>query len=363
MSDPAGGVNNAGGAGLATDALAGELDVLEKYLNAYTTALNSPAPPEGEAGGKAAGITPGQPQLDPTNINTELLIVLLNGVMNKLNLLSSQAEEMMLKNKQEAADRQHAENKRKAEEMRAKAEKAKKTGTLAKVFTWVAVALAVLAASIVAVASFGAGAPLVAMVAIGGAALAVTVTVLSETGTMDKMMQPIADGFTKMFIEMGMDPKKAQIAGMITAQVAVAVVIMAVQLLMSVLSGGGGTAAMVSTFISRFAAISAAATKIAATSVGLAVTAAQIASAAASIGASSANIATAVHKKEAEDLKADQIDIQAFIKMLNEKMEIIRQFMKRLIALLTENTTASNEIIELAHQSRQTVISSQKNYA
>ena len=70
-----------------------------------------------------------------------------------------------------------------------------------------------------------------------------------------------------------------------------------------------------------------------------------------------------MQKKEVEDLKADQIDIQAFIKMLNEKMEIIREFMKRLLALLAENTTASNEIVELAHQSRQTVISSHKNYA
>ena len=360
MTDPSGGVS---GGGLTTDAVAGELDTLDKYISAYTTAHNSPRPPEGEAAGKMAGILPGQPKLEPSHVNTEMLIVLLNAVMNKLNMLSSQAEELFLKNKQEIADRKHEENKRKAEEMREKQKKAKKSGLLAKIFTWVAVALAVLAASIVAVASFGAGAPLVAMVAVGGVALAVTVTVLSETGTMDKMMAPIADGFTKMFIAMGMDPKKAKLAGMITAQVVVAVIIMALQIAMSIATGGAGTATMVSTFINRFAAISAAATKIAATTVSTTVTAAQVASASASIAASSANMASAVYKKETEDLKADQVDIRAFIQMLNEKMEIIREFMKRLIALLAENTTSSNEIIELAHQSRQTVISGQKNYA
>ncbi|MCY4325791.1 MAG: type III secretion system translocon subunit SctE [Betaproteobacteria bacterium] len=360
MSDPSAGVGNAGG-GLTTDAVAADLDTLDAYIKAYTSAHNSPRPPEGQA--KTDSIIPGQPQLDAGTVNTEMLIVLLNAVMNKLNLLSSQAEELFLQNKQEIADKKHEENKQKAEELRKKAEKAKKSGLLAKIFTWIAVALAVLAASIIAVASFGAGAPLVAMAAVGGAALAVTVTVLSETGAMDKMMGPIADGFTKMFIAMGMDPKKAKLAGMITAQVTVAVVIMAMQIAMSIASGGAGTATMVTTLINRFAAISAAATKVAATTVSTAVTAAQVASASSQIAASSANMAAATYKKEGEEIKADQVDIQALIKMLNDKMEIIRDFMKRLIALLAENTASSNEIIELAHQSRQTVISGQKNYA
>lgn len=359
MSDPAGGVS---GSGFATDSLMAEMDTIDKYLAAYTSG-KSPRPPEGAAGGKVDGFSPSQPKLDPSSLNTDMLIVLLNAVMNKLNLLMAKAEETSLKNKQNESDRKREENKRKIEKLRKKAAKAKKTGLLAKVFTWIAVALAVLAAAIIAVVTLGAASPLVAIVAVAGASLAVTVTALTETGTMDKIVEPIADGFTRMFESMGMDKKKARMAGMITAQVAIAIIIMAIQIAMAIASGGTGTAAMVGTFISRFTAISAAATKIAATTVSTAVTAAQVASAATSIAASSANIASATYKKEAGDIKADHIDIQAFIKMLNEKMEIIREFIKRLIALLAENTASSNEIIELSHQSRLTVISGQKNYA
>jgi transloator len=195
-----------------------------------------------------------------------------------------------------------------------------KTGALvAKIFGWIAVGITVLAA----IATGG----LLAGVA---AAVAVTMTVLSETGVMQKMTDAIAESLKK---DQGMDDNAAKTAaGFITMAISIAV---------SLVTLGAGAAG-------AGAKVAEAAAKIA--------TAAKFVQGAVTVAQASSQIYAGVKQFEAANVQADSAEIRKFQaklqQLLDDEMDTIQAMIQdmneansRMLKILSGQTETSRNII------------------
>ena len=215
---------------------------------------------------------------------------------------------------------------------------------VAEALTWVAFALAMLVAIITAIVSFGAGSAAIGAVALIGAAIAITVTVLNETGAMDKITDGLGEGMEEILKACGVDPKEAKRIGKIVAQVLVGI-----ELCLAAFTGGSSMGEAVEEITSTVARVSA--------QVALkAVQAGQIAGAAVTMGADSASLAAGVYESEALNLTAEAMDDKAIIKKLEAAMERDQKFIKELIELIESSRQATNDALESGHKTRMKII-------
>lgn len=306
----------------------------------------------------------GRPSLDdPANLSTEQLMILVTSLMNKLNLLMTKSSEATIKMKQSKEEDASVERNLQVKKQREQAKKAKKSGLLGKIFGWLATAIALVAATLVAVISFGAGSVLIGVVAVAGAAMAITMSVLTETKAMEKMMKPMIASLTSSFISMGLSPKKAKLAASIMGQAIVAAVVITAQIAMTVLTLGSNTGSMVGSMVTRFTSLSAKVAKYASKAVSGTITVANIAAAAGTAGAGAANITAGVYQKKSMDAQAQTIEMKAMLDHLQQEMDRIRDFITMLIKMISQNSDKVNDVLDLQAKARETVISGQKNFA
>lgn len=215
---------------------------------------------------------------------------------------------------------------------------AEKAAKASRIFGWIGAVLAVAAAAVLTVVTGG----LAAGFAIAGAALAVTSLVLNETGAMDKITEKLAEHLQK---EYGMSKSDAQLAASLIINIA----IMAASLACSV----GG-------MVSGFTAVANGVVKLgqSAMSVAKAVqTGITIANTAVSAGALAAGGVNTALTKRAEDAKADLLELEKFITMLQQQLDeseeelqqllqMIESALGRVAELIGSSTDTSREIAE-----------------
>ena len=335
-------------------------DIVDAFFkNIETTDLKSRITADGKF---TSGLgVPGLAQ--PPAMSSTQLMTLLSSLTRKLQMRAIGTQEGAVKDQQDQQQVNYKDNKKKIEKQRHKTHKAKKSGLALKIFGWIAAALAVVASAIVAVVSFGAGAPLVCACACLSIALTVTMVTLSETGAMDKMTKPLTDGFTKMARAFGANPRLAKLIGNILTQVTIAVAVIAVQVAMTIASFGANSGALAAKIASKFASVSAKVANIAVKAVRALSTTVQIMSALATAGQGSAAIAKGVFTKQALDIKAKITELKGFIKALEDEMDRAREFMKVMMKMMQGTMINMNNLVDLQHQTHEKVIDNRKSYA
>lgn len=300
---------------------------------------------------------------NPQELSSEQLMVLVGNLMNKLSLLMAKTTETSIKLRQVKQKDSYEKHKAEVKKQREKAHKAKKSGLLAKIFGWIAAAISVIAAAVVAVVSFGAAAPLVGVVAIASAAIAVTMTVLTQTGAMQKMMQPMINGFMESFIAMGLDPKKAKLAANIMGQVVVAAVVITAQIAMTVLTGGASSVNLANKFITTCVKVAGKFATYASKAIGYTATAANITSATATAAMGASSIATGAYQKEALDAQASATLLQAMVDQLGRDMERMRDFIAMLIKFISSNNGLVADNLDLHRRTVESVRTHHRDFA
>lgn len=336
----------------------------QEVINTYLDHIdNSDIGSRITADNKIKSVPSGIPGISsPTNMDPQQLIALLSNMMRKLQLRAISLQQGSVEDRQKKQQVDYADNKKKIEKQRQKTHKAKKSGLLMKILGWVAASLAIVASAIVAVVSFGAGAPLVAACAVLGATLAVTMTVLSETGAMEKMMKPMVEAFTSLAKACGASDASAKMIGNIMAQVVVAAIVIGIQIGLTIVSCGAGAGGAAANLTARFASISAKVAKVATKAIQTTIVTTQVLSGLSTIGQGSAGIAAGVYTKQASDAKADSVLLKAEIESIQNAMDSIREFMALIIKMMGKNMGNINSMVDLQHNARSKVIEGHKSY-
>ena len=215
---------------------------------------------------------------------------------------------------------------------------AEKAAKVSRIFGWIGAVLAVAAAVVLTVVTGGAAAGF----AIAGAVLAVTSLVLNETGAMDKIVEKLAEHLQEKY---GMSKSDAQLA----ASLIINLSIMAVSLGCSI----GG-------MVSGFSAAANGVMKLSETALATAKTvqtAITIANTAVSAGSLAAGGFSTAYTKRSEDAKADLMELEKFLTMLQQQLDeseeelqqllqMIESALGKIAELIGSATDTSNEIAE-----------------
>jgi hypothetical protein len=267
--------------------------------------------------------TPDNPELPAPAAKDDWSTVLL-----KVAQLRAKIGELQAKVSSEAVDGQkkdmekaNEEKIKSIKESIEKLEKASKKGFWAKLFGWIGAGLAVIAAAVTTAASFGAGAPLLAVAVLG-----LTVMVLQETGAMEKiidffvenpaalfMFGPVVGGLFTGLIEGGaIDKEEAKMA----LQITLAVGMVALSIASAVASGGASLAGTFGHFAKIFGVV------------------AQITGGLTQMASGGVGIARTLDLKDAEEAKAKVKETEAWLArltaMLEEEMERLEKLLQDL---------------------------------
>lgn len=159
-----------------------------------------------------------------------MLTASLKQAMNEDSLKSMKEQEAVMAKISEASRKDSDKKAKEAEEAKRKADEANKAASCAsKVFSYIMLAVSVIAT----VATFGAAAPLTLAVAAIGIAMAVTDIVLEETGNgsiMQHLATAIGDVVTDMLMAFGMSEQEAKKIGSIVGMIVAAVAMLALSL-------------------------------------------------------------------------------------------------------------------------------------
>lgn len=159
-----------------------------------------------------------------------MLTASLKQAMNEDSLKSMKEQEAVMAKISEAARKDSDKKAKEAEDAKRKADEANKAASCAsKVFSYIMLAVSVIAT----VATFGAAAPLTLAVAAIGIAMAVTDIVLEETGNgsiMQHLATAIGSVVTDMLISFGMPEEEAKKIGSIVGMIVAAIAMLALSL-------------------------------------------------------------------------------------------------------------------------------------
>ena len=227
----------------------------------------------------------------------------------------------------------------KLQEVKAKTEQSNVGSIVAQVFAWIAAAITVVASVALAVISFGTGSALIGCALVAAAVITVSVMVLTQTGVMEKLTDAIAKPLEELFETMGMDPKIAKMASKITAQILIAVVILAVDIGIAIVSGGAGAEELVSATIQKIVKLATMTAKIA-----------QGVSAAVQVGGVAASVASSSFKYEATIGEASLTDNKAFLAKLRMILEQEQDTLRELISKISSTYVRMDSLVKETHK-------------
>ena len=217
---------------------------------------------------------------------------------------------------------------------------------VAQVFAWIAAAITVVAAVILAVVSFGSGSMLIGVALLAAAAITVTVTVLTQTGVMDKLATALAKPIAEMLEGMGVDKNSAKLASKIAAQIIIAVAIIAVDIALAVMSGGAGAEEVVSSAIQKIMKVATVAAKIT-----------QVVGAVAQAGEATAEVATATFKYQSQILQADVFENKAFLKRMQVILEQEQDTLRQLVESMSSTYGRMDGMMKDTHRANAQMLS------
>jgi transloator len=271
--------------------------------------------------------------LDPPEMGEEDRLALLMSLQAKYGNESSQSATEAVKANADKLKTARAEEQKKLMEAAAEMAKAKESGLIGQIFGWIGVAVAIIAAVAVSVATFGAAAPASGL-AIAGCIAAVTGAVLAGT---TQIVQAVPGAMESM----GKENAQAFMYSMMALQIACAIV--------SIGAGFGGAvnAAKSGTDTAKVAAeVASKAGKIemAAEKIGKA---GEIVEGATTIGEVGADVAAAEQTNNAEHAKADAAVIVKFLKSLAAMDERAIEFIR---AVQKSEEKGWNTVIEVSKE-------------
>ena len=230
-----------------------------------------------------------------------------------------------------------------------KAEASKTASIVSEALTWIAFVLAMILAVVVAVVSFGAGSVAVGVVALIGAAIAVTVTILNETGVMDKLTSLIGEGIGDILEMCGVAKDEAQRIGKIVAQVLIAVLIIAIEIALAIVSGGSSLGEAVGE-ITSVVAQRAAKVAVKCVQIGTAVTETV------NMASAGAGVASGVYSGEAMKLTAEAMRDKGIMKKLEALISRDQKLIKELIQLIEQGRQDTNSALDVGHKTREKIV-------
>lgn len=270
------------------------------------------------------------PSLAVPLFSRDQLIEMLQKVHIKLCETQALTSEEAVHLSQDQTESLHDENIKKIREAAEKSHKASIGSIFAKVFGWIATVLAVVVSTIIAVVSFGTGAPLVGICAVLGVTLAITLTALSESGAMEKMTNALASSLEDAFKAFGLSDSQAKMASKIFAQIVIAAVIIVTEIALAVFSGGASAGELVDKLAGTIGRVLAKATKVA-------LYAAQVGQQVSNIAGTASGTASAVYQYEAGQVKADVQENKAFIAKIQALLESEQETIRELIKEITQS--------------------------
>lgn len=217
---------------------------------------------------------------------------------------------------------------------------------VAQVFAWIAAAVTVIASIALAAISFGAGSALIGCALVAAAAITVAVMVLTQTGVMDKLTNAIAKPIAEFCETMGMDPKVAKMVGQIAAQIVIAVVILAVDIGIAVISGGASSEKVVAETVQKIIKIATVVAKIA-----------QGAAAVVQVGGAGASVASASYKYEATIAEANITDNKAFLSKMRLILEQEQDTLRELVESISTTYVRMDSMIKETHKANTQMLS------
>lgn len=277
------------------------------------------------------GGTQGMPELESPVLNIEDMTRALMELQTKLQDEQVKGSKEDIKTNMAKKEELHQERLDKIREYIDKMGESKKSGTFGKVFGWIATAAMCIAA--VALIATGVGAVAGACL-IGAAALSLTMSISGETGNW------LNEGIASIFKAMGCDEKVAMILAQVTLMVAMIALSAGAAVAAAPAAGASATAGVVST--ANTATTTATKAMVIATKVAKA---AQVIGGLAQVGGGASGIGTAVITKEAEDARADSLEIQAFMQRLQMMMEDEMKRVKELLQQMQEGVDIVMQIM------------------
>ena len=238
-------------------------------------------------------------------------------------------------------------------ESQKKQEESKTANVVTEALTWIAFALAMILAVVTAIVSFGAGSAAVGAVALIGAAIAVTVTILNETGAMDKISDALGKCFEDVLVACGVPKEDAKKAGKLIAQIVIAVLIIAIEIALAVFSGGASMEEAAEEITAQRA------TKVALKAIQIG----HATAAAVDIGAASSGMASGIMLGQSELLTADAMKEKGIIKKLEAALERDKSFIRQLVQLLEMMHESTIDALETGHRTREKISTGQTSLA
>ncbi|MCY4030757.1 MAG: type III secretion system translocon subunit SctE [Hyphomicrobiales bacterium] len=284
----------------------------------------------------------GLPALDPSHLDQQTLLEVLQA-------LSVHIMDTQLNNEQKTMEVKKDRIKSESEKIRGEIQKiadklAKKhhSSLVAKIFGWIGAALAVVVSAIVAVVGVVTAQPELVIGAVASAATVITLMALQESGKMQQLTDAIGSAIEKSLIGFGVDPKDAKLAGQVIAQIAVAAVIIVVQLAITVFSGGANMEAIAS--------------QVARVMANITLKTVAVVQAGVSISEGASQIAAGSYQYEAGTAASDQEKYKAVLAKMQAALEDEEETIKQIISDIEKGQDAMNEIMRTNDQGRKRMI-------
>jgi len=203
-----------------------------------------------------------------------------------------------------------------------KMDDAEKSRKASRVFGWLGAIAAIVAAVVVTVVTGGTAAAF----AIAGAALAVSALIMNETGAMESLTNKLSEHLQEKY---GMSKSQAQLA----ASLIINISIMVAQLGCSIGSAVGAAKAVADTVSATMKTVQNVTT---------------IANTAVSVGSLASGAATTAFTYRSEDAKADVMELQKFITMLQQRLEESEEELQLIVEQLQSAIGRIAELISSA---------------
>lgn len=281
------------------------------------------------------------PQLALPQIDQKMLIDILRKL--EVDLFQSQllGENEVILTEKDQIENLNKINQKNSIEMLKKIEKKNHSALVGKIFGWIGAALGIILGGILAVVTLGAGSGIAAALITASLALAVALVIMSASGGMEKMTAALAKSIAKMLENFGVDSKKARRISQIMAQVIIGVIIIAIQIILAIASGGSSVANFVSETVNKIASI---AMKIANFSL-----------ATVAVAGAAANTASGAYNYEAIKDSADNEENKAILKKIQALIESEQDMIEEILQHLLSSQENMGQLIKDENQNRGTL--------
>ncbi len=278
------------------------------------------------------------PQLAQADVDQKMLVDILKKLEVDLFQNELNSEGLVIKIDEDQLQNLTKTNQKKFGDQLKKIEDRNNASVWSKVFGWLGAILGVVLGVVLAIVSFGTGATAAGVLITASVVLAVVMVIMTSTGAMEKMTQGLAKPLEDMLTAFGVDAKQAKRISEMVMQVVVAVVVIAAQITMAVLSGGASTANLASTIAQKVATITMKITNAVLALNQLAATAAQTAS--------------GVYNYEALSDLSDTEKDKALLKKIQTLIEDEKDTIKEILDILMATQKNMGSLIKDENDSR-----------